>query len=115
MSIPTIKQGRCIRMLQDWAGGVQALGAHRLVGEESVHVLWPHMVDVGGAGDDLTRLILLAHRDGIAVCLQATAPGEMLIAARAVESDRPSLTKLRRRAHGDRVMGYSVKERKEGA
>lgn len=101
--IPTLNQSKCLRMLEEWSGGVQELGLRRLVHEDCVHVNWLHALDTGGASDDLTRLVLLAHRDGLAVLVKAVAPDEFLLAVRVPPSDPPSLTKLRRRAHAGRL------------
>lgn len=108
--IPTLNQSKCLRMLEEWTGRHKQSNEPKLCGDGIV-ALQTHR---GLYMEELTNLVLLAHLHGVTVGVLAAHSHLVEIIARVPESDPPSLTKLRRRAHAGRLSVSYAKEREEG-
>jgi hypothetical protein len=97
-------------MLEEWENATIKRREPKLNENGSVDFV----TDLGFSFEDITLLVLLGHSYGVRVTLGIIEGLKIHVRLHVPKSDPPSLTKLRRAAHRDRVGSYA-KERKEGA
>lgn len=109
--IPTLNQSKCLRMLEEWAKNFPAAEKPQI--EEDLDAAFVN-IEHSLTFEAMTELVLLSHLHGVIGFVYARSCGGIQVCVQTSICDPPSLTKLRRRAHKDRLLGAYAKERKGG-
>lgn len=111
--IPTLNQSKCLRMLEEWARSPMNARPVESLPDGGAIVTVTQWLTVHETDDYLTKLVLLAHRDGLTVVIRPSGPFLEVI-VRVPAGDPPSLTILRRHAHKGRLLGAYAHEKGDG-